>query len=172
MTSIIRADETHSHLLSDLARRTFIESHGSSAKSEDVDSYVAKNYNSEILRKEIQDSNNIFHIVYYDSHAAGYSKIVFNCPYTDSKTKNIAKLERIYLLKEFYSSGIGLELFEFNVSLIKENDQTGIWLYVWKDNHRAINFYKKNGFIIIGSHDFKISEDHSNPNHQMLLSFK
>ncbi|HMK05499.1 MAG TPA: GNAT family N-acetyltransferase [Ferruginibacter sp.] len=172
MTSIIRADETHARILSGLAGLTFSESHGTSAKPEDVESYVAKNYNNEILREELQDADNIYHIVYYNNQAAGYSKIVLNSPYADSASKNIAKLERIYLLKQFYSSGMGLELFKFNINLIKEHDQVGIWLYVWKENQRAVNFYKKNGFIVIGSHDFKISETHSNPNHQMLLNFK
>ena len=82
--------------------------------------------------------------------------------------ENITKLERIYLLKEFY---LGAELFEYNVRLAKENNQKGMWLFVWVENERAVNFYKKNGFVIIGSHDFKISETHSNPNHQMFLGF-
>jgi len=46
-----------------------------------------------------------------------------------------------------------------------------MWLFVWTENHKAINFYKKAGFKIVGQHDFQISATHSNPNHQMLLTF-
>lgn len=80
-------------------------------------------------------------------------------------------MERLYLLKEFHDLKLGFELFQFNMALSNKNNQRGIWLYVWKQNSRAIDFYLKNGFLIIGSHNFKISATHSNPNHQMLLMF-
>ena len=169
MTAIVKADENDSHLLSKLATLTFIESHGHSAKSEDINHYAAEKYNADILKEELLDRKNIFHIIYHNNQAAGYSKIILNFPYHNSQTCNITKLERLYLLKEFYNLKLGLKLFKFIIDLIKKDDQNVIWLFVWKENQRAIDFYKKNGFVIIGSHDFKISETHSNPNHQMFL---
>ena len=172
MTSIVKANEKDSQLLSEIAKITFIESHGNSAELEDINNYVAENYSDNIFKKELQDSKNIYHILYYKDQVAGYSKIITNSPCSGNEVKEVAKLERLYLLKVFYNLNLGFQLLEFNVNLAKEYKQSGIWLYVWKENHRAINFYKRNGFIIIGSYDFKISERHSNPNHQMFLSFK
>lgn len=171
MISIIKATEKDFQLLSELAKLTFIESHGSSAESEDINFYVTEKYSDDIFKQELSNSKNVYHIIYNDKRAAGYSKIIMDCPYPDSRIHDIAKLERIYLLKEFYDLKLGLELFNFNVDLSKQNNQTGMWLFVWKENQRAVNFYKKNGFAIIGSHDFKISETHSNPNYQMFLKF-
>lgn len=171
MVSIEKANREHSQLLSEIGKLSFIESHGNSAKTEDINSYVNEKYNDNSFKEELTDEKNIYHIIYSDKQPAGYSKIIFNTPYAGSEIKNITKLERIYLLKEFYDLKLGLELFQFNINLAKRNDQRGMWLYVWKENHRAVNFYKKNGFIIIGSHDFKISETHSNPNHQLFLRF-
>jgi ribosomal protein S18 acetylase RimI-like enzyme len=85
--------------------------------------------------------------------------------------KNVTKLERLYVLKEFHHLKLGLELFNFNVELSKKNNQAGMWLFVWTENLKAINFYKKAGFNIVGKYNFKISETHSNPNHQMLLLY-
>jgi ribosomal protein S18 acetylase RimI-like enzyme len=67
---------------------------------------------------------------------------------------------------------LGQQLLDFNINLIKENNQAGVWLFVWQENERAINFYIKNGFVVIGSFEYKISENHSNPNYQMLLVLK
>jgi len=39
------------------------------------------------------------------------------------------------------------------------------------ENHRAVDFYKKAGGVIVGNTDFKISETHSNPNHIMYFEF-
>ncbi len=171
MTSIARAGEKDAALISEIATLTFIESHGHSGKPEDINSYITEKYSTGIFKEELNDKNNVYHLIYHEKRPAGYSKIIYNTPYANSPLKNITKLERLYLFKEFYSLKLGLELFQFNIALSKKNNQLGIWLFVWKENHRAVNFYKKNGFTTIGSYDFKISETHSNPNHQMFLKF-
>ena len=171
LTSITRAGEKDFQLLSELAKLTFLESHGHSAPSADVAAYVTEKYSPAVIKEVLSNEKNIYFIIYTDNRPAGYSKIIFDTPYPDSPIKNITKLERLYLLKEFYSLKLGVQLFQFNIDLAKSNNQMGMWLFVWKENQRAVNFYKKSGFVIIGSHDFKISETHSNPNHQMFLKF-
>ena len=172
MISIIRAEEKEAQLLSEIAKQSFIESHGHSAKPKDINVYVTEKCSENFFREELRETKNIYHILYHDNQVAGYSKIIFDTPYTNSPVKNITKLERIYLLKEFYNLKLGLTLIQFNIDLSKKNNQGGIWLFVWKGNPRALNFYQKNGFVIIGSYDFKISENHSNPNHQMFLQYR
>lgn len=171
MPSIVRAGEKDSQLLSEIAKLTFIESHGHSAKLEDINVYVSEKCSADFFERDLSNPNNIYQIIYHDGRAAGYSKIIFDTPYPESHQKNITKLERIYLLKEFYNLKLGLQLIQFNIDLSRRNNQRGIWLFVWKENQRAVNFYKKIGFVIIGSYDFKISETHTNPNNQMLLKF-
>lgn len=171
LVSIRKAAEEDARLLSAIATTSFIESHGHSAPAADIQAYVAEKYNPAVLQQELQDPNNIYHLLYYQDQPAGYSKIIFNTPYPDSPDQNTSKLERLYLLQAFYNLQLGAALFEFNVNLMKENKQAGAWLYVWKDNQRALRFYQKAGFVITGSHDFNISETHSNPNHRMLLRF-
>lgn len=170
-TSIIRATKSDAKLLADLGRQTFIESHGHSAPKEDIDNYVNQNYTREVLLKELSDAENIYHIIYYEGKPVGFSKIKLNYPTENIQMQNVTKLEKIFLLKEFYQLKLGLDLFNFNVELSKNNNQAGMWLFVWTENERAYNFYLKNGFAIIGSHDFKISANHSNPAHQMLLKY-
>ncbi|MEO8447490.1 MAG: GNAT family N-acetyltransferase [bacterium] len=171
MTTIIRAGEKDINLLAEIGRISFIESHGSSAAAEDIEAYVNANYTYEAFRNDLIDPEKIYHVIYYEGRVAGYSEIVFNDPHPESKQKNFTKLNRLYMLKEFYGMKLGYELFRFNVGLSKQNDQLGMWLYVWKENHRAVTFYEKAGFKIIGNHDFRISDKHSNPNHRMLLLY-
>ena len=171
MTSIIRATERDAELLSDLGRQTFIESHGHSAPKEDIDNYVNKNYTGVVFQEELGAAENIYHIIYYEDQPVGFSKIILNYPIENIDIKNVTKLERIYILKDFYHLKLGLQLLNFIIEVSKSNKQEGMWLYVWTENERAFNFYKKNGFKIIGRHDFKISENHSNPNYQMLVKY-
>jgi ribosomal protein S18 acetylase RimI-like enzyme len=171
MIAIRKASISDVSLLSPLATQTIIESHGHSAPAEDMNAYIAEKYTEEIFRAELSDPQNIYYFIYHNDRLAGFSKIVFDCPYEGSQLQNITKLDRIYILKEFYDQKLGQQLFQFNVDLSKKNGQAAMWLYTWIENVRAIRFYEKNGFKIIGCHDFQVSPTHSNPNHHMLLLF-
>lgn len=171
MTSIIRASENHTLDLSDLSKQTLLESHGRSSPKEDMDQYIELKYNKETIKAELKDPANIYHLLYYNGELVGFSKIILNVPYKEGVHKNMSKLDRIFLLKKVYDLKLGVELLTFNLNFMKQHDQTGVWLYAWTENERAIKFYKRNGFVIVGSHDFKISENHRNPNYQMFLDF-
>ena len=171
MFSIVKAIASDSTLLEQIGKRSLLESHGHSANKADMDAYVAKNYCEAFFWDELKDAKNNYHILYYGEVPAGYSKIIIDYPQPDIHLQNVTKLERLYLLQEFYKMKLGQLLLNFNIALSKNNNQSGMWLYVWKENLRAFNFYIRNGFRIIGNYDFKISETHSNPNHIMFLEF-
>jgi len=171
MITIKKATLDEAVLLADTGKRTFLESHGNSAPPADIESYIFAKFNFDIIREELNNPGNIFHIIYYNNKPAGYSKVIFNTSHPNIVAQNITRLERLYLLKDHYDLKLGLRLFEFIVDLSKKSGQVGIWLYVWKENKRAIHFYNKAGFVIVGHKDFKISETHSNPNFQMYLEY-
>ena len=171
MISIVKAEVKDAELLAGLATQTFIESHGHSASAEDIEAYVKENYTPSRLKAELEDPANIYHILYYHQLPAGYSKIVFNTPFEDSPDTAVTKLDRIYLLKTYYGTNLGPALMDFLLRVMKKENQSGVWLYVWKENNRAIRFYEKKGFRTIGNHDFPISATHTNPNHRMYLAF-
>ncbi len=171
MITINKADLKDSKVLVELARQTFVESHGRSALKSEIDSYVNEKYSFDVFNSELADKNNIYHLIYFNEIPVGFSKIVLNAASEKIRTQNITKLDRIYILEKYYNQKLGLKLFEFIVKFSKENNQAGMWLFVWTENERAIRFYQKNKFEIVGSYDFKISATHSNPNHQMYLKY-
>ena len=171
MVSIVTAGKKDFQLVSEVGRLTFLESHGHSAPPVVINNYVKEKFNTGAVKAELNEPANIFHIITYNNKPAGYSKIILNTIHPAIKEKNITKLERLYLLKEFYDLKLGYRLFQFNSDISKRSKQAGMWLYTWKENQRAINFYKNNGFEIIGSYDFKLSESHSNPNYLMFLQY-
>ena len=171
MYSIVKAQPADFTLLADLGKKTFIESHGSSAAPEDINQYVHEKYSSAVCRQELNEAQNIYHFIYHNNQPAGYSKIILNAAHPNIQAKNVAKLERLYLDSGFYRLKLGYELMQFNIELSQKNNQKGIWLFVWTENDRAIHFYLKTGFKIIGSYDFRLTDTHSNPNHQMFLEY-
>jgi diamine N-acetyltransferase len=169
MISIIRATmEDHRPIVA-IGKVAVEEAHRDSTSAENLNQYLEKNYNDNAIREELDDPNNIYHIVSYNGEPVGFSKIILNTKEPGIEAENITKLDRIYLLKEFYGLKLGLELLNFNIAVAKNNNQSGIWLYTWTGNKRAIDFYLKAGFIIAGSHKFYVTETHYNLNHLMFL---
>lgn len=172
MIKIVKASIEHSELIAEIGKKAFLESHGNSASAEDVNSFISKTFNKKNISKEFKNTKTKYHIIYFNDKIAGFSKIELSTSSRNINDLDITKLDRLYLLKEFYGKRLGLKLLDFNILLSKKNNQKGIWLAVWIENQRAINFYTKIGFKIVGKYNFKISETHSNPNHIMFLNYK
>jgi ribosomal protein S18 acetylase RimI-like enzyme len=171
MINIVRAQREDSDLLNEIGVPSFLTAHGHSATKEIVEAYIKEKYSTEAFKKELEDDRNIYHLIYADGIPAGYSKIILNAAHEDIPKPNVTKLERLYLLKEYFGMHLAQELVEFNMNYAKACWQEGMWLHVWIENTRAVAFYKKSGFEVIGAYNFKLAEDHYNPNHHMYLEF-
>ena len=69
---------------------------------------------------------------------AGYGK------YRDGELEDTGEVFALYVLKEYWGTGIGLRLMEEALSQLEEFPHTAVW--VLKENGRAIRFYEKCGF--------------------------
>ena len=147
------------------------EAHRDSCSKMDLQEYLEKNYNETAIKDEINDPKNAYHLLTYQGKPAGFSNIILHAQHPNIASKQAAKLDRIYLLKEFYDAKLGYELLKYNIAFAKNNNQDCIWLFTWVGNMRAVHFYNRAGFTVIGSHQFKVTETHYNENHQMLMNF-
>ncbi|WP_345231826.1 GNAT family N-acetyltransferase [Olivibacter ginsenosidimutans] len=65
----------------------------------------------------------------------------------------------MYVIKDFHGKKVGQLLYEKAIAMAKQRKTRYIWLGVWEDNQRAIQFYKKNGFITFDKHVFTLGND-------------
>lgn len=170
MEAIKRATANDSDTIVSIGRISVAEAHQNSCASQDLDDYMGRNYNADAIKAELNDPSNLYHIIHHNNQPVGFSKIVLNAVHPNITDSNVAKLDRIYLLKAAQGQKLGWQLLSYNIGLAKANKQTAIWLYTWVGNQKAINFYTKTGFKIIGSHQFHLTETSSNLNHQMYLA--
>jgi diamine N-acetyltransferase len=169
MISVKKATEEDYQSIVAIGKVAVEEAHRNSTSAENLHVYLEKHYNDDAIREELTDPENIYHIISYNGKPVGFSKIILNAKEPGINAANVTKLDRIYLLKEFYGLKLGLELLNFNIGVAGKNKQSGIWLYTWTGNKRAIDFYLKTGFTIIGSHKFYVTETYYNLNHLMFL---
>lgn len=171
MISLRRMGPADASLLSHLGGTAIVESHGHSATPAIMQEYIDKAFNIETCAAELLHHDNIFHAIYYKDQPAGYSKISFASPQPDVALQPVTKMKQLYLLKEFYDLKLGHHLMQHAIALSKTQHEKGMWLNVWKENERAMRFYKKQGFQIVGEADFVLTAAHSNPNWVMLLQY-
>ncbi|MEO8085604.1 MAG: hypothetical protein ABI763_02220 [Bacteroidota bacterium] len=113
MIKIIKATEKDFSDIVAIGKITVEEAHRDSCTAEEMNQFLENNYTDDAIKNELSDINNIYHIIYFNEQRAGFSKIIFNCSHPNIQPKNVTKLDRIYLLKEYHNLKLGYELLKF-----------------------------------------------------------
>ncbi|HEX8016119.1 MAG TPA: GNAT family N-acetyltransferase [Flavobacterium sp.] len=145
--------------LQEIGRQTFQETFSESNSEENMKSYLEEGFSDEKLTAELTDENSEFYFAIFENKVIGYLKINFGASQTELKDNKALEIERIYVSKEFHGKSVGQLLYIKAIEIAKEQNSEYVWLGVWEENHRAIQFYKKNGFVEFDKHIFKLGND-------------
>ncbi len=146
-------------LLQQIGRTTFEQTFSSSNSKENMEKYLEEGFSLTKLQAEIDDPNAEFYFAMQDNSIIGYLKLNIGQSQTEIKNDNALEIERIYVLKEFHGQNIGQRLFEKALERANAQNVDFIWLGVWEENRRAIQFYTKNGFVAFDKHIFKLGDE-------------
>ena len=171
MITIKKATIKDIKTLSIVSRKAFYVPHKDAIPEDVMEAYIRNSFNEETLLEEVTNEEFQYNLLYKNDVLAGFSKIIINSKNININEENVTKMERLYLLEEFYGMGLGHQLFDYNLKLAKEENQKGIWLYVWIKNYRALDFYKKAGFKKIADYYFPISETETRINDVLYIEF-
>lgn len=142
-----------------IGRQTFHETFAESNSAQNMAKYLEEAYSHEKLSAELKDPNSLFYFAINENEVIGYLKLNFGNAQTELKDKSAIEIERIYVAKAFHGKKIGQLLYDKAIEVAKVKMVEYIWLGVWEENHRAINFYTKNGFVAFDKHIFVLGED-------------
>ena len=145
--------------LQNIAKQTFFETFSIENTEEDMSVYLNENFSIQKLTEELMDKNSEFYFSIIENTVIGYLKVNFEKSQSEFQDDEALKIERIYVLKEFHGENVGQLLYNQALKIARIKNKKHIWLGVWEDNARAINFYKKNGFVEFGSYIFKLGND-------------
>lgn len=145
--------------LQTISKQTFFETFADHNGADDMQKYLDNNLSVDQLKVELSDENSEFYFASAANKVIGYLKINFGPAQTEIKDKSAIEIERIYVLKDFHGKKVGQILFNKVIDIAKQTIAGYVWLGVWEKNLRAINFYKKNGFLEFDQHIFKLGDD-------------
>jgi ribosomal protein S18 acetylase RimI-like enzyme len=142
-----------------IGRQTFSETFSESNSAENMAKYLEEAYAHDKLSVELTDPNSVFYFAELDDKVIGYLKLNFGASQTELKDSKALEIERIYVTKEFHGKKVGQLLYNKAIEVAKEKMVDYVWLGVWEENHKAIQFYTKNGFVEFDKHVFILGND-------------
>ncbi len=156
---IIQANSTYLNQLQQISIQTFRETFSAVNTTENMEKYISEKLSLSQLATELKDENALFYFIKSTNEVIGYLKLNMGASQTELKDDCALEIERIYVLKKFHGKNIGAQLLEKAIQVAKELDKNFIWLGVWENNQRAIQFYTKNRFVVFDKHLFTLGED-------------
>jgi len=145
-------------VLKEIAIRTFDETFASTNSRENMENYFKRCFNEAVLLRELADPESWWYFIESDGRLAGYLKVNVGSAQTELREADGFEVERIYVLKEFYGTGVGKALMEHAIGLAKEKKKSYLWLGVHEENYRALRFYEKFGLEEFGDHVFMMGK--------------
>jgi diamine N-acetyltransferase len=153
-----RATEQDVDWLLPLAERLFCEAFEAYYRPEHFWGYVDRAFTEAVWRAELRDAQSEFQAIWWNGQPQGYLKLNWDPAHQPAclPTRNALEVARLYLDARQHGSGYAQRMMEHALARAKHQRRSGVWLGVWQRNHRAMSFYQKNYFQIIGTHPFEM----------------
>lgn len=159
MITLRRATVDDVESLSHLAERIFRDTFATDNNHSDLDLYCAENFGSEVQQQEIEDSNAVTILAEVERERVAFAQLHLYAPKECLPANAPCELRRLYVSKEWHGRGIANEIMVHSLSTAAHAGADYIWLGVWEHNPRAIAFYRKYGFDVVGEHIFHFGND-------------
>jgi len=145
--------------LQKIGRETFTATFANVNTPEDMDQYLNNSFSLAQLTEEINHPHSLFYFAIINGDVAGYLKVNAGNAQTELKENNGLEIERIYVQQSYHGKKVGQVLYQKALEIAAGKGAAYVWLGVWEENARAINFYTKNGFVPFDKHIFKLGSD-------------
>jgi len=144
------ATPADAEILADLGARTLRGTFGPD-KTEAQADYLALTFRPDVKSCALDDPDAIFLMAEVEGAAVAYAKLRIG--YSPESVGGTAPMEiaRFYADAPWVGRGVGKALMERCFTLAADRHCDVAWLDVWENNHRAIAFYEKWGFVMAGS---------------------
>ncbi len=161
-----KATLADNQLLAELGVRTFRDTFAADNTPEDMAAYLAASFSPAKQAEELADPSSSFLIAQVQGMAVGYARLRQGKPPPSITGDRPIEIVRLYSDKEWIGHGVGAALMKACLSEGEKRNCDTIWLDVWERNPRAIAFYRKWGFRLVGTQIFQLGSDRQ---HDLLM---
>jgi diamine N-acetyltransferase len=142
-----------------LAERTFRDAFEARNSPENMDLHCTRNFGPEIQAREIADRGLVTTVAEEAGGLVGFTQVRLSKASDSVMAARPAELSRIYVSREWQGRGVAQDLMKSALSAVEKAGCDCLWLGVWEHNPKAIAFYRKFGFEIVGQQSFMLGNE-------------
>ena len=146
--------------LATLAELTFRDTFASANTCENMDEHCRRNYGEAIQASEISSPHIVTLVSEREGVLMGYAQVrptgLAPCFVSG---RYPGEIQRLYVAGEYHGKGVAQALMMSGLGALREGGCDVAWLGVWEMNPRAIAFYRRLGFTVVGEHVFQLGTD-------------
>jgi ribosomal protein S18 acetylase RimI-like enzyme len=143
--------------LAAFAARLFRETYSPTCRTEDVEAYAVEAFTEARQQAELRDGVTLLAEV--DGELAGYAQLRRGDAPAEVVGGRPLEIARFYVDSAWQGRGVAGEMMDAVLSAAAGWGCDVAWLGVWEENARAIRFYRRLGFTVVGSASFRMGED-------------
>ena len=146
-------------LLARIGAQTFREAFGPDNTPEDMAAYLARSFGPEKQAAELAEPGTTFLVAEVEDEAVGYARLREGPAPDCVDADRPIEIVRFYSIASWIGHGVGAALMSACLDQAPRRGRDVIWLDVWERNARAIAFYRRWGFVEVGTQPFVLGSD-------------
>lgn len=159
VVSMRTAGPLDADLLAEIGARAFRHTFARDNTPEDMAAYLAAAFGPALQAAELADPGTTFLIADIGRETVGYARLVRAPAPECIPAGRPIEIRRIYAAEAWLGRGIGAALMRACLAEAERQQCEVIWLDVWERNERAIAFYRRWGFVQVGTQAFVLGSD-------------
>ena len=162
--NVRRAQITDATGLGELAAVTFPLACPPGSAPEAIAEYIAGTLSPEKFSEYLVDDGRVIVVAEDESGLCGYTMLIVGEPADADVASALTirptiELSKVYVLAGSHGRGVSAPLMAATLDEARASGAAGIWLGVNQLNTRALRFYEKSGFRVVGEKKFSLGPE-------------
>ncbi len=145
--------------MAELAATTFRDAFGADNDPADLALHLARSYGVAQQAAELAHPAITTLVASVDGALAGYVQLRPGRPPACVTADRPLELWRFYVARAWHGRGVAQQLMAATLAAGRHRGAAALWPGVWEQNPRAQAFYRKSGFVDVGSQTFFVGTD-------------
>ena len=159
--NVRRAGGADAAALAELAEATFPLACPPGSTPEDIADFIATHLNAQRFAEYLADPQRVILVAEEDNTLNGYTMLVLGEPSDTDVAAAVTllptvELSKVYVRAGSHGRGVAAPLIAATIEAAAQTGAAGLWLGVNEQNARAVRFYEKSGFRIVGAKTFQL----------------
>ena len=156
---IRKAELSDAEAVASLAAALFPLGCPAETRAEDLAEHIGRELTPERFRELLGDPGVVVHLASVSGKLAGFAMVAWGGAAPEAVADVRCELRKLYVDPAFHGQGLAGRLVDAVFQTAERLGHRSLWLSVHSGNERAIGFYSKCGFRVVGSQEFLVGSD-------------